>query len=454
MRTGLTRGDQRMGMRWTRAQVLRAAGLAVGAGSVSVLGAACGAGGSSPAAGGAAKTPVTLQMLSQVEEAFPELLRLAKERMPHVAVNFSVATGYGFIEKALALGAGGTPADLSWCNARFFSGMAEANLLQDLNATAKREKIDLGGIPKAVLDDATWKGKLACLPGDIGQSLIGFNRTLFEKAGQPDPATLWREKKWNWDSFTAAAAAMSRPGANPGEEQYGYLISTWEGDYLTFVRTLSGEVVNKERTKFTLDDGAGAAALARWAELVNRYKASPMPGKGPPGGFNSGRVAMFSTHPGVIIGTRKAASEGGWGWDLVPHPAPAGRRPAPVLFTNGFNLWKGKQEAAATELMKFWVTPELILEWGARTGRAPARAPLTGEFAKRLDMPAQDPKSYVAAAQEVNNDLRGMPFTPNYQEWYKVLVDDVLLPVLSSEKSAQDATRASAAAINAILARQ
>jgi ABC-type glycerol-3-phosphate transport system substrate-binding protein len=396
-------------------------------------------------------------MLSQVEEAFPHLLQLVNQRFPHVTVELTLATsGFEFVEKALALGAAATPPDFSYANARFVPAMVEANLLQDVNSIVTRERIDLAGVAKPVLEDLSWKGMLASLPLDIGHAFIQANLALFQGAGRPDPVQLWQDNRWHWDTFVEAAIAMARVPA--GEQEYvPYVLRTWEGDYLSIIRSLGGDVLNKDRTRFVLDDSAGVAALTQWAELATRYRVSPLPDREPPGGFNAGRVAMYAGHPGVIKPVRKALGDASatWRWDIVPHPAPAGKQPVPTLFSNGFHLWRGTKHAATTvEVTKLLVSSEMMLEWGGQTGREPARTPLVPEYARRLDIPAQDPRSYVKVSQALADKVRGLPLTPQYVEWHKILVDEVLRPVAAGEKGAQDALHAAGPAINAILTRK
>ena len=394
---------------FTRARLLRT-GVALGAGAgAGALGACAARGGDAGAGGPAAPAgPVTLQFLTQTVEAFPDVLQLLKEALPTVTIETVPAAGYPFVEKALALGVAGTPPDLSYANVRFIPALADAGLLHDAHTFYKRDRLDLNGVPKGVLEDYTWKGALATVPLDIGIAYVRYNRSLIELAGQPDPARLWQEKRWTWDAFVAIASALSRtpPGA---PERTGFVVRTWEGDYLSIVRTFGGAVLNRERTRYTLDDSAGVAALNEWGALATRHQASPAPDQMPPGGFNAGQLATVSSHPGEIVPTRKAIKDAGaqWRWDVVPHPAPPGKRPVPTLFSNGFHLWRNAQhEAVSAEVVKRLVGPELAMEWGVRTGRQPARTSLTAEYARRLDIPAQDPQSYGKLVSELEGLVR------------------------------------------------
>jgi multiple sugar transport system substrate-binding protein len=354
------------------------------------------------------------------------------------------------------MGAAGTPPDFTYSVTRNGPAVITAGLTQDMNTVVKREKIDLAGIAKPVLDDFLWEGKMMALPYDPGYAYLQYNKTLFEKAGHPDPGKLWADKKWDWDAFVAAGVALSR--TPPGEpERAGFVIRTWEGDYLSIIRTHGGDLLNQQRTKLALDDGPSVAALTKWAELATRQRASAPPNQMPQGGFRGQHLAMVSSHPGEIVANQKFTKESGtqWVWDVVPHPAPAGKKPVPVLFTNGLYLWKGiKNEAAAIDVLKELMSPASMLRYGAVSGRDPARATLIAEHAKNLGIPGQDPKSYVKLHQELTPLVRGLPHTVNYVEWHTVVQSEILTPVGRGEKSPQDAARAAASAVNAILARR
>jgi ABC-type glycerol-3-phosphate transport system substrate-binding protein len=144
-----------------------------------------------------------------------------------------------------------------------------------------------------------------------------------------------------------------------------------------------------------------------------------------------------------------------WTWDVAPHPAPPGKRPVPVLFTNGLYLWKGiKEEATAVEALKFLMADESMLRYGQLTGRDPARQTLMPAHVKNLGIPEQDPKSWLKAYQELTNDVRGLPWTVAYVEWHTLVQQQILTPLVRGEKSAQEAVSAVAPQVNAILQRK
>jgi len=391
---------------------------------------------------------IQVQMLAQVGEAYPDLLKLVQQQLPKISVEFVQASD--FMNKALAVAAAGTPPDFSQGNARYVPGMVEGKLLQDLGPLVSRGSFDVKDDAKPVLTDLSWKGKLYGLPMDLGFAYIAYNKDLFKQAGQTDPGTLWDGGKWTWDAFVSAAQALtSHQGSGAGVN--GFQVNNWEGDYLSFVRSLGGDVLNADRTKFVLDSDAGIAALTDWASLVTKYKVSPPPADGN-APFEKVLVAMASSNPAVIVPFRKAQPT--MAWDLVPYPTLPGGTTTPVLFSNGYSLWAGaRQQQSAIDVMVALTTPAMMLEWAKRTGRTPTRSSLTADYARILNIPADPPPSFIKVATYLADKIEGLPLTPNYVDWQKILTTQVLTPVTKGQVSAADAVRNAAPAINALLAK-
>ncbi|MDQ3701188.1 MAG: extracellular solute-binding protein [Chloroflexota bacterium] len=449
--------------RISRAGVLRGATmLAAGTVSAATLAACGGSQGAGQPAGGVGQAPVRLQMFNQAGDQqtiddWTKMMAPFTEKYPHVTFDIGgPAAGVQFVDRALTFGAGGTPPDITYSVTRNGPTIFEGGLTQDMSTIVKREKIDLKDVSKPVLENFDWKGKMLALPYDPGYAFVEYNKSLFEQAGVPDPGTLWAEKKWDWNAFVQSATAFAR-ASTPDQQRHAFTLQNWEGDYVSFVRSLGGDLLDKDRTKLALGDGPSVAALNMWAELSTKHKVATPIGAGPTGLFNSGSLAMYSSHPGNIRPIQKYVKDNGaqWTWDVVPHPAPAGKRPAPVLFTNGLYLWRGiASEGPAVEALKFLMTDDSMLRYGALTGRDPARTSLISQQMKNLGIPENDPKTYLKLYQELTNDVRGLPWTVNYVEWHTIVQQQILAPISKGEKSVQEAVSAAAPAVNAILARK
>src|SRR5574341_408532 len=174
----------------------------------------------------------------------------------------------------------------------------------------KRAKLDVRDIPKAVYEETLIKGTLAQLTSDVGYAMLAYNTC-------------------------AQAAAGAASGA------YGVVVSTWDGEFFTVVRSNGADVLDNDQRKLTLDQQAAIEALEAWAALVQRHQVAPPLGAAGQT-FASGKVPMEFFAQARIGRTRTAAAQAGYAWDVVA--TPAHKSVVPTMFTNGLQLWKGKDE--------------------------------------------------------------------------------------------------------------
>jgi multiple sugar transport system substrate-binding protein len=331
----------------------------------------------------------------------------------------------------------------------FFS----AGALLDANDVVKRDRLDLKDVPKNLMDDPAWKGKLLMLPSVFEPALIFYNKALFERAGRPDPGQLWAQKRWTWAAFQEAARALHpQSGADGALPHLGYELRTWDGEVFSVVRSRGGDVLSPDRTRFVLDDAAGIDALTQWAEQSARHKITPPAVPLPQGGFDAGRVALRYAVPSNVPTTRttRSRAQAAWGWDVAP--TPTDRSHTPTLFVGGYGIWKNpKQAAQAGTFLKFLMGSEAMLMRAELSARMPSRASLLPEFGKRLNLPQEDPKSLVKAVEESLAGARGLPHTPTFPTWRDMLEKQVLLPILRGDATARDALQVAKPAITAEL---
>ena len=439
---------------------------ALGAASLALVNAACGGDQATPApaASGPGTTPVRLAMFNQGgdQQSVTEwntMLEPFTKKYPNVTFDVTGPDAtigpLAFVEKATALAAGGTPPDLTYSVTRNGPTIFARGFSSDMNTLVKTEKIDLKDVSKPVLDNFDWRGSLLALPYDIGYAYVQYNRSLFAKAGVGDPGKLWESGKWNWDSFLEMSTAMAR-SATADDARVPYLVKTWEGDYLTIMRTHGGEILSPDRTKLLIDQGASVTALQLWADLAAKHKVSTSPTKPPQGGFNGGRLGMEPSHPGNIRAVQKFVKDNNspYDWDIVPFPAPAGKKPVPVLFTNGLYAWKAsKNQAQVASVLKFLMEDEQMLRYGALTGRDPARGSLQEKHLKNLGIPETAPKSWPKVYTEMAPLARGVPWTVDYIEWHTMVQKEILEPIADGTKTVQAAIAEVMPKVQAVLSR-
>jgi ABC-type glycerol-3-phosphate transport system substrate-binding protein len=397
--------------------------------------------------------PVTLRMLVQGEMPgeWEPLTALYTQRTPNVTVQVETSPGgTGFTERGLALAAGGTPPDLSWASTRFAYPFFSSDVLVDLDEPIRRTRLDVRDIPQTAREEGMYGGKLYQLMSDVGYAMVAFNKTMLEAAARPSPWQLWEQREWNWERYIAEALEIARTTGGAEAGRFGTLVSTWDGEVFTIVRSFGGDVLDQARRRFVLDQPAGLEALEQWAAPVVRYRIAPLPGRDAPG-FGTGRAGFEYYAQGRIARTRADAARNGFSWDVAPPPPRSGM--VPTMFTNGYHLWRGSQEAAAWEFLAFLLSPPALLVRSRATGRMPSRLSLLEDYGRIMDIPAQDPASFVRLYPDLAKAGKGLPYTVNFTVWRQVLEDEVLLPVLRGERSAREAVQQAAPQINAELAR-
>src|SRR5687767_242706 len=352
-------------------------------GSAAAVLAACGAaqgGATAPAS----KQPITLRFMTQganPPNEWEPLLAYSRQ-VPHVTVALDVAGGGDdFTQKGLSLSAAGSPPHVSWCSTRFGIPFFYANLLADIGEHVKRAKLDVKDIAKPVYEETLIKGKLAQLTTDVGYAMLAYNKTALAQAGRPDPWTLYQNKQWTWERFVSETQAIAQAGGGAANGAYGVVVSTWDGEFFTVVRSNGGDVLDKDQRKLTLDQPAAIEALEAWAALINRQQVAPPVGAAGQV-FATGKVPMEFFAQARIGRTRTSAAQAGYAWDLVATPAQ--KSAVPTMFTNGLQLWKGKDEREAFDFIAHSMTTEVLLERGKITGRVPSRLNLLEQFAKTL----------------------------------------------------------------------
>ncbi|HET7769458.1 MAG TPA: extracellular solute-binding protein [Chloroflexota bacterium] len=413
--------------------------------------AACGAAGANTPQ--AAKQPITLRFMTQganPPNEWDSLLAYSRQA-PHVTVALDVAGGgEAFTEKGLSLASAGSPPHVSWCSTRFGIPFLYANLLSDIQEHVKRAKLDVKDIAKPVYEETLIRGKLAQLTTDVGYAMLAYNKTALAQAGRPDPWTLYQNKQWTWDRFVSETQAISQAGGGAGNGAYGVVVSTWDGEFFTVVRSNGGDVLDKDQRKLTLDQPAAIEALEAWAALINRQQVAPPVGAAGQV-FATGKVPMEFFAQARIGRTRTSAAQAGYQWDVVA--TPAHKTPVPTMFTNGLQLWKGKDEREAFDFIAYSMSTDVLLERGKVTGRVPSRLNLLEQFAKTLDIPAQDPKSFVKLYPELAKTGRGLPSTANFTVWRDIVQKEILDPVLAGKSGVREAVQRATPLVNAELAK-
>lgn len=229
--------------------------------------------------------------------------------------------------------------------------------LYDLTPWVERDaqEIDLDDFYPAVLRGCQHKGRFYYLPRFFNISLLYYNKTLFDQAGEPYPTP-----QWTREDTVEAAKRLTRVGADGQVESWGSdIMLGWWGEWLIHVRQAGGDLFNPDMTQCLLDSPEAIQGMQFYADKVHTYGISPKPGFGPANGFSSGKMAMlFGGHTGAWVFYNQLPDLN-WDIEILPQ-GPVTRRGGEIAM-DAFGIAKTSQHPeAAWRLLKFMTSKEGI----------------------------------------------------------------------------------------------
>lgn len=263
-----------------------------------------------------------------------------------------------FLKKLAADIAAQTPPDVFLDNYRLIGPFAVKGALQPLDGYINTSQvIKTDDFFPAAMNAYKLKGQQQCLPLNLSQLGIYYNKTMFEQAGVPLP-----HKDWTWSDFLAAAKALTKDTNGDGKtDQYGAGISTSAIRLMPFIWAHGGDVVdNPERpTTLTLDHGAAFDAFQWFVNL--QVKEHVVPDKTAEATqssqkrFQDGTLGMFFQSRVITPELRETVADK-FEWDIAPLPQDKQR--ATILHSDGFCITSGsKNKDAAWKLIEFFNSP-------------------------------------------------------------------------------------------------
>jgi multiple sugar transport system substrate-binding protein len=298
-----------------------------------------GAGGSAPSAD--SSTVVFLaQGGAESEARYIPLQEMFAEQTPDVAVNIVWHPG-GAIEiqqKLLTMIAGGEAPDMYWTHTYINPGLAKRGVpmaLDDLFASDTSWSPDdyfAGSISDFQLD-----GKLYAMPRETTASVMIYNKTLLEESGAKLPSD-----DWTWDDFVEIARTVTQ--GEGAEKIYG--VANFTANAYTFVRIWQkgGDILNEDRTQYTMNQEAAVAAIQSIADLVHvdgthaLQTGAELAGRPYAEVFLTGQIAMFPQFS-VFSAILPAEFE----WDIAHMPHNADEQRTTRVASAGHSIYSGTE---------------------------------------------------------------------------------------------------------------
>lgn len=280
-----TQGQARL----TRAHLVRANAALLAAGVL----AACGQGQAGDGARSPAARQYTLTHWTAIVRTHPTgaaRAAMIEENPTQIQerLGIRIVLEEGSTEKAVVAAAGGTPPHTQWVEywnsaLLFAPGMTvspDEALKGDKEWAAQRKDI----FP-AMLETSLWQGKLTAIPGDTNNRGIYYDKAVLAKAAVALPTANWTRDEF-LDKATRAAAPPDR---------WGFTITPGSLDFLIFYGAAGGKALNKEQTKWTVDNELGRDTLQWLYDLSYRRRVVASPPAGEMMRTGEGKVAFDIT---------------------------------------------------------------------------------------------------------------------------------------------------------------
>ncbi|GAI96371.1 unnamed protein product, partial [marine sediment metagenome] len=243
-----------------------------------------------------------------------------------------------------------------------------------------------------------------------------INNDMIEKAGIPLPDT----KNWTHNDFLEIAQKLTKDVSGDGKvDQWGTQLETW--GWWPVVYSNGGSILNKERTKCTLDQPEAYEALQWMADWYLKYGVTPSPAPQLMDLFMTGKLGMYYVQWTAHL---SAYHQQGVPFNWSVGYVPAGK--AGAISVSKGNSWtistQSKYPDVAWEVMKFLESPKVQQVLGDRLQQIPTRM----SVAKSEGFLTRDYAPYDLSPFVFGNAV-ALPLVPQYREmesiWQSALED-------------------------------
>lgn len=198
------------------------------------------------------------------DEIWASVIEEFNKEYPNISVEFLNVAWDSVVEKETAAFASGSGPDISFQTEQF-PLYAKNGYLVSLNDYASEEK--LAGYPESALEYCTYDEKLMGIPFVALNSVMFYNKDLFEAAGITEmPAT--------WDEMLEDAKKLTQDTDGDGEiDQWGMMFEM--DDYwqpLTYIIQSGADQWNENRTNIGFNNEEGIQGLEFFNKLYNEEK--------------------------------------------------------------------------------------------------------------------------------------------------------------------------------------
>ncbi|TYP71105.1 ABC transporter substrate-binding protein [Paenibacillus methanolicus] len=379
------------------------------------------------------------------QKAYTKVIEKFEADHPGVKVKITVTAADQYATKLKAAITGKKVPDVFYFNYGDLRAYVNSGVLADITEQIEgNSNIDIANIWEKGVNlyrydgNVVGQGQLYGLPKDLGPFALGYNKTMFEKAGVPLPD---KDKPYTWDEFIEVNKQLTKDNNGDGKpDQYGTGFNVnWS--LQSFVWSNGADWLSEDGTKVTIDDPKFVEALQYFADMQNVHKITPSIEDAQTldtyQRWMKGELAFFPVGPWDMPTYEKLPFD----YDLIPYPAGSTGKSATWVGSLGIGVSsKTKHPQEAAELVAYLT--------GSQEGMqmlvdAKVQIPNLKDMAATW---AADTATKPANKQEfmdiVNDYGRSLPGERTYNaEWYNLFFTDIQ-PVLDGKVTAADYVKA------------
>lgn len=216
--------------------------------------------------------------------------------------------------------AAGNPPDVFLINYRRYGQFASKGVIEPagpLLAKSTTLKEDL--YFQEALNAFKYKGVLQCIPQNVSNLVIYYNKDLFTKYSIPFP-----KADWTWNDFLSAASALTQDTNGDGKKDiYGASIEPQIIRVAPFVWSNGGDIVDNpdKPTTFALSTGPARDAVQFFMDLQLVHKVVPTEAEAK---AEDGETMFMNGRLGMVFQSRAATPSfreiKSFQWDVAPLP--------------------------------------------------------------------------------------------------------------------------------------
>lgn len=323
-------------------------------------------------------------------QQFAELITAQfQAREPNVSVVLEPIAG-DQVQKIYTMAAGGTTPEALWISDAHAAPLGSEGVMLDMMPLAEADADNITeDMYPVMLNLGKYQDHWYFVAWAFDAPVMYYNKTLFQKAGLPDPDPLGMP----WEDWQLACAEVT----DESDQVYGWFGNeNWWAIYVPWMEGFGGRFYSEDKSKVEINSPEAAAGCQALADVYVKYNAAVPKGAdlgGDP--FILGKAAMYITNRNFCANIRQANVQFEWDVTLAPiqakkHVCGSGTMGPGIATT----ATKGGKEWATWQLVKTIALPA--------TQKYFARQYMMIPVLKSL---AKDPSWYDLPAPPANRDV-------------------------------------------------